>query len=105
MVTRASRKWRRRRRTVLIGGEPWFVLGDLCKVLGLGNVTRVAERLDNLTLSQTQVQNERGQMRSTPIVNEPGMYEVVIRSDKPEAVTFRRWITGTVLPELRTAPN
>lgn len=88
-------------RTVLIDGEPWFVLADLCKVLELSNVTRTAERLDSLTLSQAQVQNERGQSRDTTIVNESGMYEVVIRSDKPEAVKFRRWITGEVLPQIR----
>lgn len=88
-------------RTLTIEGEPWFVLADLCRVLELTNVTRVAERLDPVTLSRAQVQNERGQLREAAVVNESGMYEVIIRSDKPEAVTFRRWITGTVLPEIR----
>ena len=88
-------------RTIVRDGEPWFVLADLCTVLGLTNVTRVAERLDPVTLSQAQTQNERGQMRTTTIVNESGMYEVVIRSDKPEAITFRRWLTSVVLPEIR----
>lgn len=82
-------------------GEPWFVLSDLCRVLDLSNVTRTAERLDPVTLSQTQVQNERGQARMAVIVSEAGMYEVVIRSDKPEAATFRRWITSEVLPAIR----
>lgn len=74
-----------------IDGEPWFVLGDICAVLDLRNSTMVAERLDPLTLSQAEVENARGQLRRTVIVNESGMYEVVIRSDKPGAVVFRRW--------------
>lgn len=88
-------------RIVVIDGEPWFVLADLCKVLGLTNPNMVAERLDQVNLSQADVENSRGQMRRTLIVSEPGMYEVVIRSDKPEAVAFRRWITSKVLPAIR----
>lgn len=85
-------------RTLSIDGEPWFVLADLCAVLAIGNPSMVAQRLDGLNLSQAEVQNSRGQMRQTVIVSEAGMYEVVIRSDKPEAVAFRRWITSEVLP-------
>ncbi|ASR84886.1 antirepressor [Mycobacterium phage StevieRay] len=87
-------------RVVLIDGEPWFVLADLCKVLGLSNPSVVAQRIDTAALSQTEV-SSGGQRRVVSIVNESGMYEVVIRSDKPEAVAFRRWVTGTVLPEIR----
>lgn len=58
--------------------DPWFVLADLCGVLDIANPSMVATRLDPLTLSQTEVQNTRGQMRMTVIVSEPGMYEVVI---------------------------
>ena len=87
-------------RTVIIDGEPWFVLADLCKVLGLANVGNVASRLDEAGVRQTDIRSG-GQMRSVTTVNEGGMYEVVIRSDKPEAVAFRRWLTGTVLPEIR----
>lgn len=88
-------------RVVMIDGEPWFVLADLCVVLGIANVGNVADRIDEVNIRRTDVENMRGQMRQTVIVSEAGMYEVVIRSDKPEAVTFRRWITGTVLPEIR----
>ncbi len=87
-------------RTVVIDGEPWFVLADLCKVLDISNVGNVAARLDEAGVRQTDIRSG-GQIRSVTIVSEPGMYEVVIRSDKPEAVAFRRWITGTVLPEIR----
>lgn len=88
-------------RTVIIDGDPWFVLADLCAVLDLANVGNVAARLDEVNVRQADVQNARGQMRQTIIVNEPGMYEVVIRSDKPGAVAFRRWLTGEVLPTIR----
>lgn len=87
-------------RTVMVDGEPWFVLADLCTVLGLTTPARVAERLDPAGVSQAHI-SSGGQRRSVTTVNESGMYEVVIRSDKPEAVKFRRWITGTVLPEIR----
>lgn len=88
-------------RTVVIGGEPWFVLSDICRVLGLSNPTMVAERIDPDGLSRTEVTDSLGRTQSAAIVNEAGMYEVVIRSDKPEAVRFRRWVTGEVIPTIR----
>lgn len=91
-------------RTIIISGEPWFVLADLCKVLGIVSSSAVADvkkRLDQRTMDSTKVANSAGFQRNTDIVNESGMYEVVIRSDKPEAANFRRWLTGTVLPEIR----
>jgi prophage antirepressor-like protein len=87
-------------RTIIIDGEPWFVLADLCKVLDLTTPARVAERIDPKGVSQTHIPTAGGTQKIT-IVSESGMYEVVFRSDKPEAVTFRRWITGTVLPTIR----
>lgn len=87
-------------RTVMVEGEPWFVLSDLCAVLGLSNPSVVAQRVDASALSQTEI-SSGGQGRSVTVVSEAGMYEVVIRSDKPEAIAFRRWLTGTVLPQIR----
>lgn len=87
-------------RTVVIDSEPWFVLADLCRVLELAAVGRVASRLDE-GVRQTHTLSTAGGAQQMTIVSESGMYEVVIRSDKPEAVAFRRWITGTVLPEIR----
>ncbi|MEY8015265.1 Bro-N domain-containing protein [Mycobacterium servetii] len=93
-------------RVVLIDNEPWFVLADLCRVLDIANVGNVVDRLDDLNIRRADVENARGQMRQTVLVSEAAMYEVVIRSDKPEAVTFRRWITGEVLPSIRrTGPR
>ncbi|MFE5837228.1 phage antirepressor [Arthrobacter sp. NPDC056493] len=88
-------------RTLEMDGEPWFVLADLCTVLGLRNATMISQRIDADALSQAEVIDSMGRKQTASIVNEAGMYEVVIRSDKPEAVKFRRWITGEVLPVLR----
>lgn len=87
-------------RTVIVTGEPWFVLADLCRVLEIANSRDVAARLGDDQKGVDQIDTLGGRQRMT-IVNESGMYDVVLRSDKPEAVTFRRWITGTVLPEIR----
>jgi len=87
-------------RVVMIDGEPWFVLADLCRVLSIANAANVAARLADGDKGVHQADTPGGRQNVT-IVSEAGMYEVVIRSDKPEAVTFRRWITGTVLPEIR----
>lgn len=87
-------------RVVVIDGEPWFVLADLCKVLDIRNGRDVAARLADDQKGVDLIDTLGGRQQMT-IVNESGMYEVVFRSDKPEAVTFRRWVTGTVLPEVR----
>lgn len=88
-------------RTVTIDGEPWFVLSDLCSVLGLTTPARVLERLDDGVSLAHPIQDRMGRTQQATIVSEAGMYEVVIRSDKPEAKIFRRWITGEVLPQIR----
>lgn len=82
-------------------GATWFVLSDLCKVLGLSNSSEVARRLDPVTLSITESQNARGQVRKTAITSEPGLYEVIFMSRKPEAQAFKRWVTREVLPSIR----
>lgn len=86
-------------RVVMIDSDPWFVLADLTKVLGLSQFR--TDRLDDDLIRNHPIEDRLGRTQQATVVNESGMYEVVIRSDKPEAVTFRRWITGTVLPEIR----
>ena len=87
-------------RVVTIDGEPWFVLADLARVLEITGVGRLASRLDK-GVRQTHTLPTAGGQQSMTVVSEPGMYEVVIRSDKPEAAAFRRWITTEVLPSIR----
>ena len=81
-------------------GDPWFVLADLCKVLELPNASMVARRVDPEMKGVNQIDTPGGPQQMA-VVNEPGMYEVVIRSDKPEATAFRRWVTSAVLPSIR----
>lgn len=88
-------------RTILIDGEPWFVLNDLCKVLEIANPYNVVDRLDSEYLRKTEVLDGRGISRETNIVNESGMYEVVIRSNAPTAAMFRKWLVAEVLPAIR----
>ncbi len=88
-------------RVLSIDGEPFFVLNDLCQVLGIGNSRMVAERLEKDCVSQTDVIDSVGRQRKTNIVSESGMYEVVLRSDSPTAKPFRRWVTHEVLPAIR----
>ncbi len=87
-------------RSVAIKGEPWFVLADLCKVLELSNSRKVAERLDPDEKAVTQSYTLGGKQKMT-IVNESGMYAVILRSDKPQAKPFRKWVTSEVLPTIR----
>lgn len=87
-------------RTISIDGELWFVLADICGVLGIANSGNVAARLDEADIRQADI-SSGGQRRSVTIVSESGMYEVVIRSDKPEARRFRWWVTHEVIPAIR----
>lgn len=88
-------------RTVQVNGEPWFVLADVCKVLELSTPARVAERLEKDEVSQTHTIDRMGREQKTTIINESGLYTVILRSDKPQAKPFRKWVTSEVLPSIR----
>lgn len=88
-------------RTVQIDGEPWWVLKDVCGVLDIEQPTRVAERLEEDEVSQTHVIDSLGRKQNTYIINESGLYNVILRSDKPQAKPFRKWVTNEVLPSIR----
>ena len=88
-------------RTIQKDSEPRFVLRDVCNVLGLGTPARVAERLDPDEVSQTHITDSMGRQQETTIINESGLYNVILRSDKPEAKPFRKWVTSEVLPTIR----
>ena len=87
-------------RTLNLNGEPWFVLRDVCEVLGLGNSRMVADRLDEDEKGVSQIDTLGGVQNAT-IISESGMYNVILRSDKPEAKPFRKWVTAVVLPSIR----
>ena len=81
-------------RTIQKDGEPWWVLKDVCEVLDISQAVRVAERLDEDEVSQTHITDSLGRQQSTYI-------NVILRSDKPEAKPFRKWVTSEVLPSIR----
>ncbi len=92
-------------RSIVRDDEPWFVASDVCKALDLGTTARALERLDpdekaDVSLTHTS-SNGVTQRRNTSVVSESGLYSLVIRSRKPEAKTFRRWITHEVIPSIR----
>lgn len=87
-------------RTVQINGEPWFVLSDVCKVLELSSPHKVAERLDGDEKGRNQIPTLGG-VQEMAVVNESGLYAVILRSDKPQAKPFRKWVTSEVLPSIR----
>lgn len=88
-------------RTVMIDGEPWFVLKDVCQVLGISHVKDTADRLDKDEVGQDEVIDRLGRTQTVTIINESGLYSVILRSDKPEAKPFRKWVTSKILPSIR----
>ena len=90
----------RRVRTVVKDGEPWWVLKDVCAVLGLAKPDRVAARLHQSEKDAHPVSTPGGTQEML-IVNEPGLYRVIFRSDKPEAADFQNWVYHEVLPQIR----
>lgn len=82
-------------------GEPWFVAKDACDILGIDtNHLRDALDDDEITnLRNSEVWNQPG--RAPLIISEPGLYKLIMRSRKPEAKEFQRWVTHEVLPQIR----
>lgn len=87
-------------RTVEIDGNPWWVLSDVCKVLDITNHKNVAARLDEEEKGVHQM-DTLGGLQEMTIINESGLYNVILRSDKPEAKPFKKWVTSEVLPSIR----
>lgn len=87
-------------RTIQKDGEPWWVLKDVCEVLGLSSPHKVFDRLDEDEKGRNQIPTPGGEQEMT-VINESGLYNVILRSDKPEAKPFRKWVTSEVLPSIR----
>lgn len=82
-------------------GEPWFVLKDCMSILDLGNPTETVKMFDEDEFSTTEVIDSIGRRQQAYIISEPGLYRLVMRSRKPEAKEFQRWVTHEVLPQIR----
>lgn len=85
-------------RTVIKNGEPWFVAADVCRALEIDRSQ--SRRLDEDEKGVYSIHTPGGAQDVT-IVNEPGLYSLVLRSRKPEAKAFKRWITHEVIPSIR----
>lgn len=84
-------------RTAVINDEPMFCLIDICKALEIKNATDVAKRLDEDERTRLNL----GRQGETNFITESGLYAVILRSDKPNAKKFRKWVTAEVLPSIR----
>lgn len=88
-------------RTVEKDGELWWALKDVCEALEIVDSKSVPRRLEPDEVDKIPLQDSRGHTQETYIVNEPGLYNVILRSNKPEAKDFKRWVTHEVLPSIR----
>jgi anti-repressor protein len=87
-------------RTVIKDGEPWFVAKDVCEILDISKHRDAVSRLDNDERGSVLVDTPGG-TQSVSAVNEYGLYSLILRSRKPEAKEFKRWITHEVIPSIR----
>lgn len=85
-------------RVLNIDNEPWWILADVCRILELANPSKVSQRLDDDEKANCELGLSGGE---TNIINESGLYSVILRSDKPQAKQFKRWVTHKVLPSIR----
>lgn len=92
-------------RVVEQNGEPWFVAADVCRILELGNPRQAVAKLDadeRMTVTSNDGHSgQRGGAQFLNIVNESGLYALVLGSRKPEAKAFKRWVAHEVLPAIR----
>ena len=84
-------------RTVQLNNQPYWVLKDVCDVLELSNPTAVANRLED----DERAKFNLGRQGEATVITESGLYAVILRSDKPNAKEFRKWVTSEVLPAIR----
>lgn len=84
-------------RSVVKGGEPWFIAKDVCDCLGINNPTVAVSRLDD----DERAKFNLGRQGETNVINEYGLYGLVLASRKPEAKEFKRWVTHEVIPAIR----
>ncbi|MBJ8025228.1 phage antirepressor KilAC domain-containing protein [Bacillus cereus] len=84
-------------RTVVKGEDVWFVGKDVCEVLEIKNTTQAMQKLD----SEERTMFNIGRQGETNIINESGLYSLIMTSRKPQAKAFKKWVTSEVLPSIR----
>lgn len=93
------------KRTAGTSEEPLFCLVDVCKAIGIKDVSRCASRLDDDMRLTHPIVDSLGRTQQATFVTESGLYDVIIRSDSEMAKPFRKWITSEVLPSIRKTEN
>jgi prophage antirepressor-like protein len=89
-------------RTILIDDEPYFVGKDVAEILGYERATKaIRDHVDGDDIHEVPIQDSIGRMQSTPIVNESGLYSLILSSKLPTAKRFKKWVTSEVLPQIR----
>ena len=89
------------RTSISANGEPLFCLADLCKAINVANHRNVAKRIDEDGVRRMDITDSLGRNQQVLFVTEPGMYEVLLRSDSEKAKPFRKWVCSEVLPSIR----
>ena len=79
----------------------WFVLKDVCEVLEIHQTAGIKRRLGDDVITNHPIPDALGWMQDNTIINEDGLYDVILESRKPEAGEFRKWVTKDVLPSIR----
>lgn len=87
-------------RTVILNGEPWWVARDVCTILGLSDPSTSLARLDDEDKG-THTMRTLGGDQAMVVINESGVYSLILRSRRPEAKVFKRWVTADVIPSIR----
>ena len=92
-------------RMVEIEGQPWLVGKDVADILGYVNSRdALAKHVDEDDKLTSQIATA-GQMRNQTVINESGLYSLILSSKLPQAKEFKRWVTSEVLPSIRTRRN
>lgn len=89
-------------RALLIDDQVWFILTDFCRVMGYPHVERMANRLDDDQVRSEQLLTEDGLISDYLLVSESGAYQAMILFNMPDYNALRRWLSGTVVPEVRS---
>lgn len=89
-------------RTLVLNNEPWFVGKDVARILKYERPTKaIADHVDVEDRDEVPIQDSIGRMQNTPIINESGLYSLILSSKLPSAKKFKRWVTSEILPSIR----
>ena len=87
-------------RALTLDGSPWFVAADVCEALDLDDTSKACSRLDRDEKGTNTIRTPSGDQQML-VINESGLYSLILTSRKPEAKLFKKWVTREVLPSIR----